>query len=316
VNALRSSVSVVVPVYNADHTIEMLVDRLVAVLRARGVPFEIILVNDGSRDQSWSHIQQFSRRHREIVGIDLMRNYGQHNALLCGIRAARHQIVVTLDDDLQQPPEEIPRLVEAVEAGLGDVVYGTPLREQHGLWRNMASRLVKAALKSALGAEMAPLVSTFRAFRTELRTAFERYQSPLISIDVLLSWATNRFAAVPVPRAARDRGRSAYNFRSLVRHSLNMATGFSVLPLQVATVVGFICMLFGAGVLVFVIVRYLIQGTTAPGFPFLASIIAIFAGAQLFALGIIGEYLGRMHLRTMERPPYAVRTRLGGADPT
>jgi glycosyltransferase involved in cell wall biosynthesis len=309
----RSSISVVVPVYNAAQTIDTLVERLLAVLRQRAVAFEVILVNDGSRDGSWGRIQHFSRMHPEIVGLDLMRNYGQHNALLCGIRAARHDIVVTLDDDLQQPPEEIPTLVDAVEAGHGDVVYGRPVKEQHGLWRNMASRLVKTALKSALGAEMAPLVSTFRAFRTELRTAFERYQSPLISIDVLLSWATNRFAAVPVARVPREQGKSAYNFRSLARHALNMATGFSVLPLQIATVVGFACMLFGAGVLVFVLVRYLLEGTTAPGFPFLASIITIFSGAQLFALGIIGEYLGRMHLRTMERPPYAVRSRVHGA---
>jgi undecaprenyl-phosphate 4-deoxy-4-formamido-L-arabinose transferase len=294
-------------VYNAVGTLEVLVGRLIAVLRGTGHPFEIILVNDGSRDRSWGMIGELSRAHAEIVGIDLMRNYGQHNALLCGIRAARHGVIVTMDDDLQQVPEEIPRLVGALETSDSDVVYGTPVTEQHGLWRNMASRMTKAALKTSLGADTAPSVSTFRAFRTELRTAFERYQSPLVCIDVLLSWATSRFLAVPVDRAPRAVGTSHYNFRSLVRHTLNMVTGFSVLPLQIATIVGFGCMLFGVGVLVFVIGRYLLQGSVVPGFSFLASIVAIFSGAQLFALGITGEYLGRMHMRTMERPPYAVR---------
>ena len=293
--------------YDAAGTLEPLVGRVLSVLRANGGPFEVILVNDGSHDRSWTIIGELSRVHAEIVGIDLMRNYGQHNALLCGIRAARHDVIVTIDDDLQQAPEDIPGLVATLEKEHCDVVYGTPITEQHGVWRNIASRLAKVALKGALGAEVAPLVSTFRAFRTELRTAFERYQSPLVCIDVLLTWATSRFAAVRVSRAAREVGKSSYTFRSLVRHTLNMVTGFSVLPLQIATVVGFACMLFGVAVLIFVVIRYLIEGSVVAGFPFLASIVAIFSGAQLFALGITGEYLGRMHLRTMERPPYAVR---------
>jgi undecaprenyl-phosphate 4-deoxy-4-formamido-L-arabinose transferase len=225
-------------------------------------------------------------------------------------------VTVTIDDDLQQAPEDIPRLAAALEESQCDVVYGTPIKQQHGVWRNAASLVTKAALKSSLGAEVAPLVSTFRAFRTDLRTAFDRYQSPLVNIDVLLSWATSRFTAVPVSRAPREIGRSSYNFRSLVRHTLNMVTGFSVLPLQIATVLGFACMLFGIGILVFILLRYLAEGSIVPGFPFLASILTIFSGAQLFALGIIGEYLGRMHLRTMERPPYAVRHSVQSGQPT
>jgi undecaprenyl-phosphate 4-deoxy-4-formamido-L-arabinose transferase len=242
-----------------------------------------------------------------------MRNYGQHNALLCGIRSARYDLTVTLDDDLQQPPEEIPRLVEMLERNGADVVYGAPATEHHDAFRNVASRLMKLVMKRALGADIAPIVSTFRAFRTGLRTAFERNQNPQANVDVLLTWATSRFAAVTVPGAPREAGRSSYSFRSLVRHTFNMVTGFSVLPLQIATLVGFACMLFGVGVLFFVLIRYLVEGSSVPGFPFLASIVAIFSGAQLFALGIMGEYLGRMHLRTMERPPYAVRQRAGGS---
>lgn len=303
---VHSSVSVVIPVYNGAGTIATLVDRLVAVLSALGGPFEIILVNDGSQDDSWAAIERLAGSHRQVLGLDLMRNYGQHNALLCGIRAARHDLIVTMDDDLQQPPEEVPRLLEKLAEGY-DVVYGRADREQHGLWRNASSRLTRAALGMTMGAEVAVLVSAFRAFRSSVKPAFGEYRSPLLSIDVLLSWATTRFGAVLVRRDPRVTGKSNYSLRTLVRVAFNMLTGYSIVPLQLATVIGFVFTLFGMGVLAYVIGRYLVSGAAVPGFAFLASIIAIFSGAQLFALGIIGEYLGRVHLRTMERPPYVVR---------
>lgn len=301
------SISVVIPVYNGAGTLPTLIDRLRAVLGQLARPYEIILVNDGSRDASWVTIESLALRYPEIVGIDLMRNYGQHNALLCGIRRSRCDVIITLDDDLQQPPEEIPRLLTKLEEGF-DVVYGTPKQEQHGLLRNLSSRVTKAALGAATSASVAPMVSAFRAFRASVKPAFEEYRSPLLSIDVLLTWATTSFASVTVTRVARRSGSSNYRIRSLVRHTMNMMTGYSLLPLQLATMIGFFFTLFGMLVLVFVLGRYLMVGDTVAGFPFLASIIAIFSGAQLFALGIIGEYLGRMHLRTMERPTYIVRT--------
>jgi undecaprenyl-phosphate 4-deoxy-4-formamido-L-arabinose transferase len=301
------SLTVVIPVYNGAATLPALIERLVPVARAAGTPYEIILVNDGSRDNSWSTIESQTRSHPEIRGIDLMRNYGQHNALLCGIRASRHDIIVTIDDDLQQTPEEIPKLLAKLADGY-DVVYGRPARERHGFWRNIGSRIGKAALATATGGEVAPMVSAFRAFRSTVKPAFEEYRSPLFSIDVLLTWATTSFAAIPVHTEPRRSGGSNYRFRSLVRHAMNLMTGFSLIPLQLATLVGFTFTLFGLAVLAYVLGRFLISGTTVAGFPFLASIIAIFSGAQLFALGILGEYLGRMHMRTMDRPAYIVRT--------
>jgi len=143
-------------------------------------------------------------------------------------------------------------------------------------------------------------------FRTELRDAFADYQASFVSIDVLLTWATSRFGAVKVPFKPRRSGSSGYTFGKLVRHALDMMTGFSTAPLQLASLIGFGCTLFGVVILVFVVGRYFLEGSI-PGFPFLASIIAIFSGAQLFALGVIGEYLARMHFRTMNRPAYAIR---------
>lgn len=302
--ANRISISVVIPVYNAEKHLRPLMSAIQTALNRH--IFEIILVNDGSRDGSWKIIEELSSEHSCVRGFDLMRNYGQHSALLCGIRQAQYEIVATLDDDGQNPPEDIHKLVDKLEEGY-DVVYGTPLQQAHGFLRNLASRMTKMALQGSMGAETARNISAFRVFRTRLRDAFADYSSPYVSIDVLLTWASQRFTAVRVQHRRRATGASNYTWRKLVVHAMNMATGFSVLPLQVSSFVGFSFTLFGLVVLALVLVRYVIQGGDVPGFAFLASIIAIFSGAQLFALGIIGEYIARIHLRTMNRPPYSVR---------
>jgi len=304
------SLSVVTPVYNGDASVAELCRRLGEVLPRVAIQHEIILVNDGSRDRSWEVISELSSNSPRVRGLNLMRNYGQHNALLCGIRAAKYEVIVTLDDDLQHPPEEIPRLLARLDEGF-DVVYGAPEREQNGLMRALASRITRLALCTAIDNQVAKNVSPFRIFRTQLREAFAGYESPFVSIDVLLTWATTRFSAITVAFQPRHSGSSNYTFTKLVRHAFNMMTGFSTAPLQLASLIGFVCTLFGIGVFFYVFVRYCLEGSV-PGFPFLASIIAIFSGAQLFALGVMGEYLARMHFRSMKRPPYVVRTTTNG----
>lgn len=304
-------ISVVVPVYNSERSLPTLVQRLRPVLDATADGYELILVNDGSRDRSWEAITLLAASHPWIRGIDLMRNYGQHNALLCGIRSAVHDVIVTLDDDLQHPPEEIPKLLAKL-AESHDVVYGTPERDRHDALRRLASRATKLALQSVMSVEVARKVSAFRAFRVGVRDAFSDYRGPFVSIDVLLAWGTTRFAAVTVRHDDRAVGPSNYTVRRLMAHALNMMTGFSTVPLQFASLIGFAFTLFGFGILIYVLGRYFVQGGSVPGFPFLASIIAIFSGAQLFALGIIGEYLARMHFRMMDRPAYAVRSSTKG----
>jgi undecaprenyl-phosphate 4-deoxy-4-formamido-L-arabinose transferase len=300
-------ISIVIPVFNASATLEELWAQLRVTLDELRTPYEVILVDDGSKDGSWALLERLRAQHPSfIVPIQLMRNYGQHNALLCGIRAARFERIVTLDDDLQNPPSEIPRLLEQLEQGF-DVVYGTPVEGQHGILRNLASRMTKLALQSAMGATIARQVSAFRAFRTEVRNGFASYQGPFVSIDVLLTWGTTRFSSIPVRLDPRRAGRSGYSVGKLIRHALNMMTGFSVLPLQIASVFGFGFVLFGLGILIYVLWRKFVVGGSVAGFPFLASIISIFSGVQLFSLGVIGEYLSRMHFRIMDRPPYAVR---------
>ena len=308
--APQHSISVVIPVYNSAAILPDLIQRLAETLPSIASDFEVILVNDGSRDNSWEAASTAASTHSFVHAINLMRNYGQHNALLCGIRVARHELIVTMDDDLQHPPEELHKLIAKLDEGF-DVVYGTPQSEQHGLWRDIASQVTKMALQNAMSVDVARNVSAFRVFRTFLRDGFANYSSPYVSIDVLLTWTSTRFSNIQVRHDVRKSGVSNYTFWKLVNHALNMMTGYSTKPLQLASIIGFVFTLFGFGILIFVIGRYAMTGDSVPGFPFLASIIAIFSGAQLFALGIIGEYLARMHFRTMDRPTYAVRAVVG-----
>jgi glycosyltransferase involved in cell wall biosynthesis len=299
-------ISIIVPVYRSAESLPELHRRLADVFDARAQALEILFVEDCGGDQSWDVIKRLSQADPRVRGLRMSRNYGQHNALLCGIRAARGEVIVTIDDDLQHPPEEVPKLLAKLDEGF-DVVYGPPQQQQHGLLRDLASQITKLALEEAMGAANARQVSALRAFRTELREAFAGYRSPTVNIDVLLTWASTQFAAVPVRHEPRKFGESGYTAGKLVRHALNMMTGFSTRPLQIASLIGFGFALFGFAILVYVLIRWLLQGSTVPGFAFLACIVAIFSGVQLLAIGVIGEYLARIHFRTMDRPPYAVR---------
>ncbi len=303
----RMNISIVVPIYKGETLIEPLVAQLAKTLPTFAKKYEIILVNDGSPDNSWSLIQGLADKYESVRGICMMRNYGQHNATLCGIRTARYEVIITMDQDLQHPPEEIPLLLAKLEEGY-DVVYGTPRKLPQGFWRNVMTASIKWILAKVIGLPSVRNVSAFRAFRTNLRDAFANFQSPSLILDVLLSWGTTRFTSVQVsiPQAERTN----YNFRMLVRTAMLILIGYSTLPLRFASWIGFVMTIFGLGVFIYVLTVYFTAGSL-PGFPFLASIIALFSGAQLFALGIFGEYLARMFDRSMDRPPYVIHEMVG-----
>ena len=301
------AISVVIPVYRSQDSIGLVVKELAVELPKLNDIFEVILVEDQGGDGSWDVIQGLSAEYGWVRGFQLMRNYGQHSALLCGIRAANFEVIVTMDDDLQHPTKHIKDLVDKLAEGY-DVVYGKPEREQHGLLRNMASLMTKMVLQGAMGAETARSLSAFRAFRTCLRQSFADFRGPLVNIDVLLTWGTTNFAVIPVPHSPRTIGKSNYTFRKLVAHTFNMVTGFSTLPLRFASLLGLIMSTLGFLILVYLIFSQVFAFQfEVPGFTFTACIISIFAGAQMFTLGIIGEYLARMHLRIMDKPAYIIQ---------
>ena len=306
--AFRMQCSVVVPVYGGEQLIPPLIERLSHALPAFAESYEVILVDDGSPDESWTVIERLAEKYAWVRGIHLMRNYGQHNATLCGLREAGYDITVTMDQDLQHPPEEIPVLLAKLVQGF-DVVYGAPRMLPQGLVRNFLTAGIKKLLARVMGVPSVRNISAFRAFRTDLRKAFINFQSPNFTLDVLLSWGTTRFTSVQVNIAPAEY--SNYDLPKLIRTALLILTGYSTAPLRIASWIGFAMTIFGLIVFGYVLITYFTAGSL-PGFPFLASIISLFSGAQLFTLGIFGEYLARMFDRSMDRPAYVVQKGTGG----
>lgn len=309
-------VSVVIPCYRSAATLPRLVAGLHDVLGGEGAPvegYEVILVVDGSPDETYAVARRLERESPLVRALLLRRNYGQHNALLAGILRARHEVVVTMDDDLQHRPTEIAALLEPLADPLVDLVYGVPAGEEHGFWRSLASRSVKGGLALA-GVPNASDVSAFRAFRTALREGFADGADAFVSIDVVLSWTTVGVRRVTVAMDRRTVGDSGYGFRRLVRHTLNMVTGYGTLPLRVVTWLGLTCFVLGMVLLGVTLYNYARGQITVTGFTTLASMVAIFSGTQMLAVGILGEYVGRLHFRSMDKPTFLVRVDGRGAD--
>lgn len=309
--------SIIVPCYRSADTLTELCLRLDAALsdaQQQGLlsDWEVILVADGGAFGTAECIDRCVERWQRVRAVHLNRNFGQHNALLAGIRAAQHETIVTLDDDLQHPPEQIALLLQALTEQHLDLVYGQPQVEEHGVFRSFASTSVKRSLALA-GVENAQLIGAFRAFRTYLREGFAQVNDTQVNLDVLLSWTTSRVGAVQVQMQHRETGRSSYNFARLMAHTMNMVTGYGTAPLRLVTWLGFAIGLFGLIMLLTIVLQFFLGITTVPGFTTISGLISLFAGAQMVALGIIGEYLGRQYMRSMGKPMYLLRP---DTDPT
>ncbi|UCR89699.1 glycosyltransferase family 2 protein [Mycetocola spongiae] len=306
--------SVVVPCYRSAATLPELTTRLGSsldelVFAGEIERYEIILVVDGDIDGTGDAADSSAESQSFISVVHLRRNFGQHNALLAGIRLAEGDVIVTLDDDLQHPPEEIGKLIAPFVDPRVDLVYALPEVEEHGFFRSFASRSVKRALALA-GVANAEWVGAFRAFRSELREGFSRVDDSQVNLDVLLSWTTSSVVPVTVSMDRRETGRSSYSVLRLAKHAMNMITGYGSAPLTLATWLGFICGAFGLIMLLTIGVRFLLGYNTVAGYTTMAGMISLFAGAQMLTIGIIGEYLGRQHLRSMGRPMYLIRKKI------
>lgn len=298
-------ISVVIPVYNGAATIVELIGRLEKSLRGICEDFEVIMVNDGSRDSSWEQIKKLCEKNEWLTGIDLMKNVGQHNALLCGIRSARYDCTVTMDDDLQHPPEEIHKMLVKIREGF-DVVYGIDDGVNHSVIRSIASRILKFSLSVALNEPSLEKISAFRIFRTRLRESFESYSGETVCIDALLSWGSKKRCHVPVTIYRRLNGDSNYRMSTLFRQALNTFSVFQAFPLKFMSLVGLFFVVMGMALLCFILTNYIIHGSVVPGFAFLGSIIVMFSGVQLLSLCVMGEYVARIHACVTNRPAYSI----------
>jgi undecaprenyl-phosphate 4-deoxy-4-formamido-L-arabinose transferase len=302
------SISVVVPCYRSVRTLPALAERLTEVLPSVTDDYEVILVVD-STDATWDVASSLATKYDHVQAIRMARNYGQHNALIAGIRSARGELIITMDDDLQHLPEQIPTLVAALTDDL-DLVYASAITEEHGALRSFAARATKAAMSGAMDIPNARVLSPFRIFRSFLRAGFDQVQGPHVSVDVVLSWTTTRVGAIRVPMDLRTEGKSGYNLRKLAKHTINMVMGYSTKPLRLVTYLGFLIGVCGLLLAVRLIWAYYHGQTTVAGFTTIASLVAIFSSAQMIGIGVLGEYLGRVHAHGMGRPTYVIRERI------
>ncbi len=268
--------------------------------------FEIIMVVDGSPDRTWELVKDAALRLPHVHGINFMRNYGQHSALLAGVRLAQGDVIVTIDDDFQHSPADIPKLINALNEDI-DIAYGVSVQEEHSFMRNLSSSLYKKFAGALFHIEGAETAGAFRAFKRELVPGLADSDDLYAPLDVMLAWSSKTSVGVPVEMHQRQEGASNYSTRKLFRHAVNALTGYSIAPLRLVSLIGLIAFVASFLIALVVLVNYILGRIEVAGFPTLAILVSMFAGVQLLSLGVIGEYLGRLHMRSMGRPRYVIR---------
>lgn len=301
-------ISVVIPVYNEEKNLPFLHERLQKALQSMKRPYEIVFVDDGSRDGSLGILKSFVGREGVRV-VELTRNYGQHPAILSGFSAVRGSIVVTLDADLQNPPEEIPGLVRAMEEGDYEVVGTTRQVRRDTAFRRAASRLVNAMTRRITGVDMTDWGCMLRAYRREVVDRMVESQEYSTFIPALATLYAKRVAEIPVAHEERHGGVSKYNLWRLLNLQFDLLTSFSEFPLRVLLYLGSALSLAAGGFAAFLVVMRVIRGAEwgAYGIFTLFAVLFFFVGALFFALGIMGQYVGRIYHEVRKRPRYTIR---------
>lgn len=299
--------SVVIPVYNSEKTIIELHKRIKQTFDEIKADFEIVFIDDNSKDNSWQVLTELAENNKNIQAIQLMRNFGQHNALMCGFHYARGNFIITMDDDLQNPPEEIHKLIAKLDEGF-DLVYGTYLEKKHSRLRNLGSLFVQMLYKKTFG--LKNTISPFRIISGQVIEKILSYDSNFVFLDGLLAWNTSRINTVYVQHQNRKDGKSGYTLRKLISLSVNMAANFSIIPLQLASLIGFLFSIIGFLMAVIFFIKKLVFDIPVTGYTSLIVAITIFAGIQLMTLGLIGEYIGRIHINVNKKPQFAIRNKI------
>jgi len=298
--------SVVIPAYRCAATLPELFERLIRVLDRMSLEYEIICVDDGSQDDTWQTLERLWAKHPgRVVAVRLVRNYEQHNALMCGFHHARGNLVATLDADLQHSPEELPKLLAAIRQHDSDLVYGSYARMRQSFVRRVGSMGVMAFYRHALRTDVAP--TSFRVVRRELIESILTYDKPFTVVDGLLAWNTNRVSQVVIDHQPRAHGRSAYGISKLFLLAFNVFTNFSLLPLRVISTVGLLLAVLGACVAIFSIAGQGSLNGAMFATTLLVGIMLVLGGLQLLAIGLVGEYLGRTHMNVSRMPQYVER---------
>jgi len=302
----RVGLSIVVPVYRGAATVGRLVEALAALRPAGGM--EVVLVNDGSPDESGQVCRALVRQAPlPIVYVEHARNFGEHNAVMTGLREAAGDYVITMDDDLQNPPSEVLKLYDHARSGGWDVVYTRYAEKKHEAWRNLGSRFANAVADQLLDKPKGLYLSSFRCMSALTVREITRYRGPYPYIDGLIMQVTQRIDSIEVAHLPRQEGRSNYTLKRLVRLWLNLATSFSLAPLRLASFAGAAMAVLGAVGAAATIAEALITRETPSGWASTMTVILLLSGVQSMILGILGEYVGRIFLSANGKPQGAVR---------
>jgi glycosyltransferase involved in cell wall biosynthesis len=304
--------SVVVPVYNEERNVRPLIDRVSAVLRQVGEPFEILFVDDGSRDATGPVLRAAVAEYPFVRAVRFTRNFGQEAAVQAGYAHARARWIIQMDGDLQNPPEEIPKLL-AQKGDAYDIVYGVRKNRQDPLFRRAASRAMRYVMRRMLAIELPDDISTFRLMRASTAKLLAELPERQKFLSALACWVGARYTTVDVGHAARASGRTKYNFGKLLNHTFDLVVGFSSKPLRYVGTLGLACALVGFAAGARAIVYNLVWGT-ALGWASLFAAVSVLGGMQLLALSLIGEYVARIYVQAQARPLYLVAEVLGAAD--
>jgi glycosyltransferase involved in cell wall biosynthesis len=301
----RLALSIVIPVYNGANSIPMLIAALEDLSIVGG--HEIVLVNDGSADNSLAVCQEIVQKARvPMTLVNLARNYGEHNAVITGLRYASGEHIITMDDDLQNPPEEVQRLLSFAQRSGNQVVYTYFDEKNHAAWRNLASRFTNSVADFVLDKPPGLYLSSFRCMTAFVVREITCYEGPFPYVDGLILQVTNDIGQLLVRHLPRATGTSNYTMRRLLRLWMNMFVNFSVMPLRISTLTGFA--LSGLGALgVAVSVGEALLSSPPPGWASLMAAVLLLSGVQLLILGIVGEYLGRLYLTANRKPQSVIK---------
>jgi dolichol-phosphate mannosyltransferase len=305
--------SVIIPVYNEEANVRELVDRLVPVLERTGKSFEILFVDDGSRDGTSSMVRAASAGDSRVKLIRFARNYGQEAAVQAGILRASGRWIIQMDGDLQNPPEELPKLLEKRDQGY-EIVYGVRVKRKDPVHRVVASRLMMWVMQHLLSIELPEDVTTFRIIDGQTARLIAGLPEKKKFFSALAVWTGARSTSVAVGHAARARGVTKYGLGKLVNHTFDLMVGFSTRPLRIIGGAGAVVAAFGLGFGLFRIAQKLLGADITMGYTSLFSAVVMLGGLQLIALSVIGEYIGRIFIQIQGRPLYNVAEEIGFAD--
>jgi undecaprenyl-phosphate 4-deoxy-4-formamido-L-arabinose transferase len=314
VSTLDPKLSVVIPVYNEEQVLPTLFARLYPALDALGIPYECVFVNDGSRDRSMALLrQQFQRRPRHTRVVLFHANFGQHSAVMAGLAYSRGQYVVTLDADLQNPPEEIGKLVDMLDQGY-DYVGTIRQQRQDSWWRRVLSKGMNQLRERITPVRITDQGCMMRGYSRSVVTALNQTREINTFIPALASLYAMNPIEVPIAHEERYAGQSKYSLYSLVRLNFDLITGFSVVPLQMFSMVGMAVSTFAALMMITLLVRRILVGPEAEGLFTLFAVMFFFIGLALFGIGLLGEYVGRIYAQVRERPRYIIEAVLEADD--